>query len=154
MSSEFDEFEPPLTLTTPVPPIPPPIPAPAPVIQAVSMKVSSAPSPSVPMCQSQHTCMPSCAVHKVVAGHAEGYMPGGFSQGLQKAISMEEQRKEVKKVTDDEEDSAEVETTIPAIKVDEDLFEYALAAEVSEVEALKLCTLTKVHIHSDWLLWE
>jgi Reverse transcriptase (RNA-dependent DNA polymerase) len=32
--------------------------------------------------------------------------------------------------------------------------EYALAAEVSEAEALEPCTLAKARTRSDWLLWE
>jgi hypothetical protein len=54
----------------------------------------------------------------------------------------------------DEEDDAEVEATVSALEADKDTLEYALAAEVSEAEALEPHTLAKACTHSDWLLWE
>jgi hypothetical protein len=40
------------------------------------------------------------------------------------------------------------------LEANEDMLEYALAAEVSEAEALEPCTLAEAPTRSDWPLWE
>jgi Reverse transcriptase (RNA-dependent DNA polymerase) len=70
-------------------------------------------------------------------------------------VSHERENQEKEKGrTVDEKDDVEVETTISALEADEDLLEYALAAEVSEAEALEPRTLAEARTRSDWPLWE
>jgi len=47
----------------------------------------------------------------------------------------------------------EVEAAIAALDFSKDGFEYALAAEISQAEALELRTLTEAHARADWSLW-
>jgi len=54
----------------------------------------------------------------------------------------------------DEDSDAEVEAAVMVRDADEDLFEYALAAEISELEALEPRTLTEARGRADWPLWE
>ena len=163
--SEFDEFELPSTSAAP-PPAPPAPPAPAPFVLPAPRPVEPAPvhpvapvAPvpppvvSVPTRQSQHTHAPSQAVREVFTGRAEGYVPGGLPESTEGVSSQGEQGEEVGHTTDDE-DNAKVKVTVSAIEADEDMLEYALAAEVSDVEALEPHTLVEAHAHSDWLLWE
>jgi len=158
--SEFDEIEFLLTLVAPPPaPLSPPSPVPSvsrPIVSAPAQSVAQPAQSvvSVPMHQSQHTCIPSQAVHEVLAGHTEGYVPGWLSEPTEGVGSHGESHGEGNGCSVDDEDAAKVEVTVSANEADENVLEYVLAVEVSEVEALEPCTLVEAHMCSDWLLWE
>jgi transposase InsO family protein len=153
---DFDEGEP-LTTTPAVP-----------VATPVAPTVTLAPAPAIPAAEHQQTRtqslvhvpvstgipqvstrprrerMPSRAVRDVLDGRADGYIvPGGMPMGS---------GREGERLSDDD-DSAEVEAAVAALDV-ADTFEYALAAEVSEAEALEPRTLTEARVRADWPLWE
>jgi Reverse transcriptase (RNA-dependent DNA polymerase) len=148
---EFDDFE--LLPTSAAQPSAQP--TLVPTTQPPPLKVLT---PSVPVSvvtrQSRRTHMPSRAVCEVIEGRAKGFVPGGFPE-LSGDVSHERTYQEKEKErTVDEKDDAEVEATVSALEADEDLLEYALAAEVSEAEALEPRTLAEARTRSDWPLWE
>ena len=147
---DFDEAKP-QTTTLPAPSFPPAAPVTAqqtpttlsqqPTMQrSTNIPVSTGITP-VSTC-SHRERMPSRAVCDILAGKAEGYtVPGAMLMNSRCEGEPESKSDE------------EVEAAIAALDVPEDDFEYALATEISNAEALEPRTLTEACARVDWPLW-